>query len=218
MMSEQREFETPQRRPAPIVAAGAAVLVILAAGALLFALGILGGQRGRDELAGAPHPAVGKQLEFLALAPLTGDPPPVSLADLDGKVTLINFWGPWCGPCATEFPRLMEIEQHYRGRDDFQLVSVAYPSGPHDAPSLAADTAEFLAQNRASIRTHVDPGSATALRLDELAELRGFVFPTTVVVGRDRTIRGLWAGYRRGDEIAVDRLIEQQLRQAPNLP
>jgi thiol-disulfide isomerase/thioredoxin len=212
-MSEQREFATPPARKSG--GAWVAIAVVLAAGAGLLLLIAMTGSRGGWQ-GGDKHPAVGRKIELVELAPLAGNPPAISRADLDGKVTLINFWGPWCGPCAVEFPHLMEIEQHFRERPGFQLISVAYPSGPHDAPTLAQDTAEFLKQRQAKFGAYVDPAGATASHVESVAELAGFVLPTTIVVGRDGAIRGLWAGYRRGDEREVERVIEETLKSERN--
>lgn len=41
---------------------------------------------------------------------------PVSLSSQLGKVTLINFWGTWCGPCKSELPDLQKIVQTYQGK------------------------------------------------------------------------------------------------------
>ena len=49
----------------------------------------------------------------------------VALADYikDNKVTMINFWGTFCGPCLSEMPDLGEIERRYKDKG-FEIVGL----------------------------------------------------------------------------------------------
>lgn len=41
-----------------------------------------------------------------------------------GKVMLVDFWSPWCGPCRAEIPNIKSIYEKFHG-DDFDVLSVA---------------------------------------------------------------------------------------------
>jgi thiol-disulfide isomerase/thioredoxin len=161
--------------------------------------------------AGEHHPAVGTRIESLSLEPLTGGGSPVTASDLQGKVTLINFWGPWCPPCRMEFPHLMEIEQHFRKDERFQLLSVSCSGGPGSDEDMEPMTAEFLEELGATFPTYRDPFQKSAKHLVQAAKLDGFVFPTSVVVDESGVIQGLWQGYAPGDERQIQRVIEAAL-------
>lgn len=45
---------------------------------------------------------------------------------LNGKVTLLNFWYPSCPGCVTEMPKLIKMSQDYQGKN-FQILAVAVP-------------------------------------------------------------------------------------------
>lgn len=56
---------------------------------------------------GAPAP----ELSFARL-----DGTPATLAELEGRVVLVNFWATWCLPCVEEMAVLDELQQAYAGR------------------------------------------------------------------------------------------------------
>ena len=49
----------------------------------------------------------------------------VALADYvkGNKLTMINFWGTFCGPCISEMPELGEIERNYKDKG-FEIVGL----------------------------------------------------------------------------------------------
>ena len=53
----------------------------------------------------------------------------VSNADLQGKVTLINFWFPSCPGCVSEMPKVIKTANDYKNKD-FQVLAVAQPIDP----------------------------------------------------------------------------------------
>jgi thiol-disulfide isomerase/thioredoxin len=159
---------------------------------------------------GVNHPVVGQQLRLLELEPLTGNGKAMSAADLQGKVTLVNFWGTWCPPCAEEFPYLAKVDKEVRSSPDFQYLSISYDDKPK--AELSAITSDFLRRMAADHPTYYDPGAATLLALHAIGV--DDAFPTTIVIGRDGSIRGAWRGYHRSAIAEIEGLLKELLAAA----
>jgi thiol-disulfide isomerase/thioredoxin len=84
----------------------------------------LEGPAGRSEL-------IGHQTPPLTFSWVRGpDAPFASLADLEGKVVVLDFWATWCGPCVATFPNIRELQGHYAGKD-VVIIGVTSIQGYH---------------------------------------------------------------------------------------
>jgi thiol-disulfide isomerase/thioredoxin len=168
-------------------------------------------ERSPRQKIGTNHPAVGKKLTRLDVVPLTGNPPPLTVEDLQGRVTLINYWGTWCPPCVQEFPHLAILEREYHGRDDFRFVSVSSPAGVATKDQLAAETAAFLKGYTATdFSTYAEADLSAPPSAITSAGLLN-VFPTTIITDRQGVVRGVWEGYVPGYEREMADLVKQLL-------
>ncbi len=47
------------------------------------------------------------------------------LSDFRGKYVLLDFWSTWCGPCVAEIPNLRKVNDEFKSRSDFVMLSVS---------------------------------------------------------------------------------------------
>jgi peroxiredoxin len=122
----------------------------------------------------------------------------VKLADLRGKVVLLDFWGYWCGVCNGQMPALMKLHDEFKEKG---LVVVAIHDDTVDSIEQMDRKLEivrkqlwqgrdlpFLVALDGGGRTRI-PGTAFLVHGATTAAYGCFSFPTTLLIGRDGTVR-----------------------------
>ncbi len=109
------------------------------------------------------------------------DGKPMKVADLKGKVVVLNVWATWCAPCKIEMPTLAKLQAAYAGQD-VEVVAVSI-----DSPEAATKAALFIAQNT-PLKFYHDAG----MKLPFVVNAPGA--PTTIIYGRDGLEKARIAG------------------------
>jgi thiol-disulfide isomerase/thioredoxin len=163
-------------------------------------------------------PPVGHSLGYLQLEGLTGGAKNVSLDDLQGRVTLLNYWGTWCPPCLREFPELVKLGEKFADRDGFRMVLVSC-GGEGDDSSLDLlrhETEDFLASRGLMLPIYADQNAASRRAMMLILEQDVMPYPTTLIFDRQGVIRGYWPGYSRHAVGEMTDLIERLLAEPAN--
>jgi thiol-disulfide isomerase/thioredoxin len=129
----------------------------------------------------------------------------VSLSDYRGKVVLVNFWATWCGPCRTEIPWLIGMQQKYAGQG-FTILGLAMDDEEESVVS------PYVANERFSVNgERVAMNYPILIGTSEVAESFGGLlgFPTSVLISKDGKIVKRVTGIIREDEML--QLIDKEL-------
>lgn len=114
---------------------------------------------------------------------------PVTLAELKGKVVLLDFWGLWCGPCRRALPGLTELHRKYVGDG---LVIIAVHDASQTGASLLEKSRDVLDLSNVPFRIAVDSplegavASETAIGTGRTIAAYGITaFPTGLIINKD---------------------------------
>jgi peroxiredoxin len=126
----------------------------------------------------APAPVSGAPAPDFRLAALGGER--IQLADLEGRVVLINFWATWCGPCTAEMPLLEDRYTTYKD-SGFTILAV---NVDEDVDVIRP----FVDRYALTFPILLDPGSI----VHDLYRVRGY--PTSLFIDRDGVITDIHVG------------------------
>ena len=129
----------------------------------------------------------------------------LKLADLKGKVVLLDFWATWCEPCKIETPWLIDMQKKY-GPKGFTVVGVAMDEGGQKIvqPYTQSTVFDMEDGSKQAINYPVVLGS------DALSDKFGVNgFPTGVLISRDGKLVKITSGLVSRDELVKD--IESQM-------
>ncbi len=114
---------------------------------------------------------------------------------LRGKVTLVNLWATWCGPCVAELPYVARIAAAVKDRKEVQVITL----NVDENPGLIAP---FL-RTRGIGPLTVIPAADYVM---ETLGVRGF--PVTWIVDRDGVARREQGGFTAEPAKWVERVLE----------
>jgi len=161
----------------------------------------------------APLAPLLKPLNLVAYRPGTVTPrfsggtlegKPLSLADLRGKVVIVNFFASWCAECRPEMPVLEKLHREF-AKQGLSIVGVNFQEDKETVARYARDLT-------LSFPLVIDPKGAIG------AEYGVFGLPATFVVARDGRAVAFAVGIRDWGSAPAIALIQALLSEPARAP
>jgi thiol-disulfide isomerase/thioredoxin len=126
----------------------------------------------------------------------------IDLAELRGKVVLIDFWATWCGPCLRGIPHLNELQKEL-GDEGVVILGVSVDRGARGVPPIE------------HVRRFMKDPHRT-LRLDPRVPIETPTYPVLMedgAIDREGRFRGTYVGLQ--PPTVFRREIERLLAESP---
>jgi thiol-disulfide isomerase/thioredoxin len=106
------------------------------------------------------------------------------IEDKKGKVVLINLWATWCGPCRSEMPHLIEMQEKYKDKN-FEILGLNADDEPVEAVKAFTE----------QMKLNYFVGYADGKMVSEITKLsRQQGIPQSVLINREGKTVGVFFG------------------------
>ena len=124
------------------------------------------------------------------------------LADLKGKVVVLDFWATYCGPCLEEIPHLNQLQAKY-GRENLNIVGL-HVGGEDDRPKVPA----FVEKLKMSYQLATPEDALISFIFNDRNDI-----PQTLILNRNGNMVERFVGFDENVKMNLDRLIEQTINE-----
>ncbi len=121
----------------------------------------------------------------------------LSLSEFRGKVTYVDFWASWCGPCRLSLPALNSLNAEFAD-DPVQFLAISIDVVEEDAW-------DFLKRFSVDYPVVIDAEGDVA----RLFAVDGM--PSGYLIDEKGRVREIHVGFQRGDELRLAESIKQLL-------
>ena len=122
------------------------------------------------------------------------------IADKRGKVLLINLWATWCGPCLSEMPALVAMQQKYGDRG-FEILGL---NTDDESDQMMGKINEVIEKKGLNYPV-VFSDTKTQVALLNISKFQGI--PQSFIVDQDGNLRAVFNGANPENVKKMDMLV-----------
>jgi thiol-disulfide isomerase/thioredoxin len=139
------------------------------------------------------------------------DQAPVKLANLRGRVVLLDFWATWCGPCRVTFPRLQKWHESYKDKG-LVILGVTNFFGHAEGKQLTQPQ-EVAYLRDFKKRFHIPYGFAVADSSENDRNYAVSSIPTSFLIDRRGVVRLISVGSSDEEAAMLNKMIKKLIEE-----
>jgi thiol-disulfide isomerase/thioredoxin len=126
----------------------------------------------------------------------------VKLADLKGKVVVVDFWATWCGPCKASFPFLQKVYEKYKVNSNVMILTLN--TWENETGTKREDLVKkFMADNKYTFPVLYDEGFVEKYGVEGI--------PTKFIIDKKGMIQFKSIGFDNGPKMVDEMTAEIEI-------
>lgn len=152
---------------------------------------------------GSGYPKIASAVATAEIKALDGTT--YTLNDKQGKILLLNLWATWCGPCRSEMPALVRMQEKH-GAQGFEVIGL---NTDEEDVQLINNFAAELSLN------YPIAYADTKLQSDMLKISKFPGIPQSFLLDREGRLRGVFRGANPADVAKMEQVVARVVSESP---